>query len=240
MQKSSSEKLYSSCFERGYFAAAAADFRSTRKLAFAGITMALSVSLQLFYIPLAPGLRIQITFLVSALSGAILGPWLSLVRGAASDVIGFFVANTGGGAFFFGYTLSAALGAMIYSLFFYRKRITYKRIFFSKLIINLFCNAALGSLWNSILYGSRSYGAYFALAFTKNILLLPLEVVVICLIFNLMLPTLSKLGMVRREQCGEIKVSYARLGIEVAVAAVLAILLWVFYADIYAFVKSLL
>ena len=41
----------------------------------------------LFTIPLAPGLKIQITFLASALSGVVLGPWLAFLRGAAADVI---------------------------------------------------------------------------------------------------------------------------------------------------------
>ena len=238
MRNSENKRLYSSCLERGYFREAARDFTDLRKLTLAGILLALSVALQLFTIPLAPGLKIQITFLASAISGVVLGPYLGFLRGAAADLIGFFVANSGG-AFYFGYTLSAALGAMVYSLAFYRKRITYTRIFGAKLCINLFVNAMLGSVWSTQLYGSKSYGAYFAASLAKNMVLLPFEVIVLCLLFNVLLPALARLGMVEKEQCGKIRISYVRLGIEVALTVACVLLLWKFYPDILAYVKQL-
>ena len=235
----SEKKVYRTCFERGYLAQASRDFTDLRKLTLAGVLLALSVALQLFTIPLAPGLKIQITFIASALSGVVLGPWLAFVRGAAADVIGFFIANTGGGAFYFGYTLSAALGAMVYSLAFYCKRISYARIFGAKLFINLFINAMLGSVWSMHLYGSKTYGGYFAVSLAKNMVLLPFEVIVLCLMMNVLLPTLAKLKLVDREQCGDIKISYLRLGIELALVVACVLVLWFFYPDINAYVKTL-
>lgn len=238
MQISDDKQLFPSCLARGYWFRAAKDFTSLRKLTLAGILMALSVALQLFTIPLAPGLKIQITFLASAVSGVVLGPWMALVRGAAADIIGFFIANTGGGAFYFGYTLSAALGAMVYSLAFYRQRVSYSRIFGAKLTINVFVNAMLGSVWSVHLYGSKTYGGYFAVSLAKNLVLLPFEVVVLCLMFNVLLPTLAKLKLIDKEQCSHIRVSYVRLGIELALVVVCVVVLWKFYPDIYAFAKS--
>ena len=237
--RNSEKKVYRSCLERGYFAEAARDFTDLRKLTLAGVLLALSVALQLFTIPLAPGLKIQITFIASALSGVVLGPWLAFVRGAAADVIGFFIANTGGGAFYFGYTLSAALGAMVYSIAFYCKRISYARIFGAKLFINLFVNAMLGSVWSMHLYGSKTYGGYFAVSLAKNMVLLPFEVVVLCLMMNVLLPTLVKLKLIDREQCGNIKISYLRLGIELALVVACVLVLWFFYPEINTYVKTL-
>lgn len=237
--RNSEKKVYRSCLDRGYFAEAARDFTDLRKLTLAGVLLALSVALQLFTIPLAPGLKIQITFIASALSGVVLGPWLAFVRGAAADVIGFFIANTGGGAFYFGYTLSAALGAMVYSIAFYCKRISYTRIFGAKLFINLFVNAMLGSVWSMHLYGSKTYGGYFAVSLAKNMVLLPFEVVVLCLMMNVLLPTLVKLKLIDREQCGNIKISYLRLGIELALVVACVLVLWFFYPEINTYVKTL-
>ena len=239
MQKKDDRQMYTTCFSRGFWASAARDFTDLRKLVLAGILLALSVALQLFTIPLAPGLKIQITFLASAVSGVVLGPWLAFLRGAASDIIGFFVANTGG-AFYFGYTLSAALGAMVYSLMFYRQRMSYSRVFGAKLIINLFVNAMLGSVWSMQLYGSKTYGGYFAISLAKNLVLLPFEIVVLCLLMNVLMPSLAKLRLIDREQCGRIRVSYVRLGVEVALVVVSVLVLWRFYPDIYAFAKSVL
>lgn len=238
MRKKENNQLYSSCLAPGFWREAARDFSDLRKLVLAGILLALSVALQLFTIPLAPGLKIQITFLASAVSGVVLGPWLAFLRGAAADVIGFFIANTGG-AFYFGYTLSAALGAMTYSLLFYRQRMSYTRIFSAKLFINLCVNALLGSVWSMQLYGSKTYGGYFAVSLAKNLVLLPFEVVVLCLLFNVLLPSLAKLQLIDREQCGQIRVSYIRLAIELILVVAAVVVLWQFYPDIYAFAKSL-
>ena len=121
---------------------------------------ALSILLQYISIPLTSGLALQITFTVSAVSGAVLGPFLSLIRGAVSDIVGFALSGTG--AFYPGYTLSAALSACVYSLFFWRKKINFPRVLAAKAIVSLLINAALGSLWNVRLLGAKSYGVYFS------------------------------------------------------------------------------
>ena len=105
--------------------------------------------------------------------------------------------------------------------------------------INLFVNAMLGSVWSMHLYGSKTYGGYFAVSLAKNMVLLPFEVVVLCLMMNVLLPTLVKLKLIDREQCGNIKISYLRLGIELALVVACVLVLWFFYPEINTYVKTL-
>ena len=189
------KSVYKNPLNYGFWRCAAMDFCDIRKICFAGIMIALSVALQSFSIKLAPALSLQFTFVVSALSGAVCGQYLSFIRGCASDIIGFFVFPTGY-PFFLGYTLSAGLGALVYSLLFYRQKITFSRILFAKIAVNVFVNAMLGSLWNVIVLGTKAYSAYFALSISKNLVMLTLEVCVIVFVFSSLIPVLYRMDVV--------------------------------------------
>ncbi len=237
-----SERL--SLGDRRYAAACLAEFTDVRKLCIAALMAALSVLLQYISIPLTAGLSIQVTFTVSAVSGAILGPLLSLIRGAVSDIVGFLVS--GSGAFYPGYTLSAALGAAVYSLFLYRKKITFQRILAAKTIVNIFINAGLGSLWNVLLLGAKSYGAYFAVSISKNLLLLPIETMVLVALFGALTPPLCRMKLLPDQEkirmTGRMIVSAVILCVLIAVLAVIYTVkpetVSTFFAGIYGKIKE--
>ncbi len=227
-----------------YFAACLADFRDLKKIILAGLMAALSVVLQSVKLPLTSGLQIQITFFISALSGAMFGPLLSLVRGAVADIVGFLLFPSG--AFYLGYTLSAMLSAMVYSLFLYRQKITLWRIFVAKAIVSFGINAALGSLWNLKLMGSKSYLAYLAPSLAKNTVLLPIEVLVILLIFSSLIPVMSKYKLIEKQEKFEVKkvtvISLCVLAVLIGAALLFALAfpdtLSAFFKPIYKTVKD--
>ena len=202
-------------FSGAWWRAAVRELYDVRKLCVAAMMAALSVLLQFISIPLTTGLRLQVTFTVSAVSGVLLGPLLSLMRGAVSDVVGFLV--TGEGNFFFGYTLSAMLSAAIYSCFFWRQKIGFGRVLGAKALVSLGTNAALGSLWNVIVFGSKSYAAYFGLSLAKQIVMYPIEVLVILLLFGALTKPLCRFGWMPKQE--PIKTTRGRI----VVAALLAV-----------------
>ncbi|MDY3846266.1 MAG: folate family ECF transporter S component [Eubacteriales bacterium] len=226
-----SHTSFSSPFDLGFFRIALRDFTDLRKICYAGILTALSVAFQAFSIRLIPGLSIQFSFIVSALAGAVLGPYMSFVRGCLSDIIGFF-AFPSGSTFFLGYTLSAGLSALTYSLFFYRQKVTFARILGAKAIVNVFVNASLGSCWNvMILSANKGYMAYFATAISKNLIMFPLEVCVLILAFSSLIPILYRVGAVHSDT--ELKYSKNQLIITAVLALIIAILivLWFIYRE---------
>ena len=238
-KENNSNAVFASPFTHDFWRAAVYDFTDLRKLCYAGVLTALSVVFQAFSIKLIPGLSIQFSFIVSALAGVIIGPLLSFARGCVSDIIGFF-AFPSGSTFFLGYTLSAGLGALTYSLFFYRQRITFPRILCAKAIVNIFVNASLGSLWKVMIFSAnKGYMAYFATSISKNLIMYPLEVCVIVLVFSSLIPTLYKVGAVHSDT--EIKYSKKQLVITIILAIVMAasIILWfIFHENLSVLLKE--
>ena len=221
-----------------YFKESAKEFSDLKKITLAGMFLAMSVALQGVSIPLDPSrtLWMQVTFIISMLSGLVLGPLLSLVRGAGSDLIGFLIFPQG--PFFPGYTLSAALGAMVYSLFFWRRKVTSSSILCAKLTVNVLINAALGSLWSVICYGTKAYEVYFGLSLVKNLVFLPIEVLVITVVFKAMIPALSKFHLVKSENLDSLKTGTRQTVIACALIALLVLLMSLFGTRLYEMLKN--
>lgn len=122
------------------------------------------------------------SFIPSALTGVIFGPMAGFITGALADIISFFVFPSGY-PFFIGYTLSSAIGPMIYGLFLYGKKLTLPRIFGAVLFITLFVNLGLGTLWVSILQG-KAFLALLPVRAAKNALSLFLNTFILSSILS--------------------------------------------------------
>lgn len=184
-----------------YWKLALSELRDRRKLMLAALLIALSSVIGMFAIPIGDNLNIFFTFVVKSLSALICGPVVALLSGFASDLVGFLVRPAGG--FFPGYTLSTMMGMLLYALFLYRARITVLRIFLCKLSVNLFVNVFMGSLWSALLYG-KGYYFYLLRSLTKNLLLLPIEVLLMVLFLRLMLPLVARRGLAPAQPEGRI------------------------------------
>ncbi len=189
MRKNQNTSVFKTPFSPSYWKAAADEFKSLRSLTIAALFMALSMALGMLRIPLGENLHIFLTFFVKMLGAAIYGPLVGAATGALGDIFGYFMMPAG--PYFPGYTLSAALGGLIYGLFLYRARISAVRIFASKLMVNVLVNILLGSCWSMAMYG-QGYLYYLAKSLIKNIALWPLESVLFILFIRMLLPTLSK------------------------------------------------
>ena len=120
-----------------------------------------------------------------------------LVSGAVTDIVSFLL-NSKGYAFFPGYTLSAMLGMFVFGIFLYKKRITIIRLFAAKFCINYLVNAALGSVWSAMMM-SKGYIYYLGQSLIKNTILLPIEVTILVLLFNLLIPLLERKNFIIKQ-----------------------------------------
>jgi ECF transporter S component (folate family) len=196
MPKRDPPALYSAPFFPSYWRSAARELESLRILALAALFVAIHVALRALFIPVGENLRIYFTFFVTALSAMICGPVIALISGFIGDILGYIV--TPSGIFFPGYTLSSMLGGLTFALFLYRARISVLRILLSKLCVNLFVNMLLGSVWSAVQFG-KGYYSYLAKSAAKNILLLPFEVILLTLFFQLAIPTAVRAGLMPRQ-----------------------------------------
>ena len=190
--------VYKSPFSRAFWRDAARETKDLKKLTFAALMIALCVMLS--YVPSVPlfgGAEITWGFLVRSVCAWVCGPVLGMLFGFAEDILSFFLTGGGGYPFFPGYTLTTVLGVGFYALFFYRQEITIRRIFLAKLVTNI-QNVLLGALWSSILYGK----AYFVMASgsaLKNLIMLPVQTVILAALFSALLPALSRAGLVAKQ-----------------------------------------
>ncbi|MGI6206459.1 MAG: folate family ECF transporter S component [Anaerovoracaceae bacterium] len=97
-------------------------------------------------------LRIGFGMIPVALAGAAFGPVWGGVCGAVGDLLGIMIFPSG--AFFPGFTLTAALTGIIFGLCMYHrpKKIRYAVI--ASVIVCIGCNLILDTLWLDIMYGS--------------------------------------------------------------------------------------
>ena len=175
-----------------YWHSAALEMKNTRSLMVCALLCAVAVVIEIFQIPIIPGvLMVSFSFIAISLCSFLTGPVIAIPCGIIVDVVGALI---NGYSFFLGYTLSAVLGAVIYALFLYRARLSFGRIVLARLTINVFVNVLLGSVWRVAMSGGP-YGYYVAISGIKNLLLLPLEVFIITVFFRAMIPSLKRLGL---------------------------------------------
>ena len=186
-----------------YWRTAAGELRDLRKLTFAALMIALCIVLGTIpSVTIAQGVRITWGFLARSLCALVCGPVLGVAFGFAEDILSFFLTGGGGYPFFPGYTLTTMLGVLIYALCLYRAEVTVWRIFLAKLLTNIE-NVTLGALWTAILSGNPNLGtAYRAAASVsavKNLLMLPVQTLLLCLLFAALLPLLRRSGLIPPE-----------------------------------------
>lgn len=193
--------LSKSPLTRAYWAGAARQFSSVRTLAVCAMFVAMRVAVGSLFIPVSDNLRIYFSFFVTALGASIYGPLMALADGFVSDLLGIMLFPSG--AFFPGYTLNSMLGSLIYALFFYRQNLSVTRVFLAKLTVNVLVNILLGSLWSAILSGKGFY-YYAAKSVLKNLALLPVETLIMVLVFRAVNPLLGRLKLIPQACVGRI------------------------------------
>ena len=196
MQKS--VQVRTPLYAAAYWQQAADEFKNIRVLAFAGMVTALAIILESFPIYLlGQSLKIYFSFVVVSLGCACYGPLVGMGVGAVIDTLGFLLSSYGE-PYFPGYLVTAVLSGFIYGVLLYKRKPTLLRIIVVRLIINYGSNVLLGSVWKAMLYG-KGYYYYFTTGLVKNTTMLPIEVLLMVLMFQLALPALARSGLLPKE-----------------------------------------
>ena len=99
-----------------------------------------------------------------------IGPYVRIL-----DVVKYFLKPSG--PFFFGFTFNAMLASFMYGCFYYRKKLTIKRVLAAKFIVMLTVNVLLNTLWISMLYGKGIMVLLPARAL-KNLIMWPIDSII--------------------------------------------------------------
>lgn len=185
-----------------FWRTAAKEYKSIRTLCIAALFVALHTVLSMFYIPISQSLQIHFTYIADVICSIICGPLVGIICGVAADLISFMMHPEWG--FFPGYTLTCVLTFVVYGLYLYRRKLSVLRIFLARLTVNLLINVCLGCVWSAMLYG-KGYYYYFATSIVKNLAMLPVEVIVMCIVLRLLLPVLTSMGLIPTQKKLSIK-----------------------------------
>ena len=197
-KKFSGATLYKTPFSRAYWAQAASEFKSLKMLLFAALMIALRVALKPVGIPIAADLRINAGFFVNAFGAAAFGPVVAIPAAAISDLLGCILFPQG--VYYPPFMLTEIAGSVIFALFFYRAEITPLRVILARFCVNFFVNILLQTPlmrgYYAFIGSSALYPLFDTVRIAKNIVLFPVEAVLLMLFLRAVVPPVQKLGYI--------------------------------------------
>ena len=164
------------------FRQSAQELKQVRTLT--GVAMLLAMSVVISFtasVRVTETIKIGLGYLITALLGMLYGPFTAALAAGAGDLIKYLLKPDG--AYFFGFTLTAMLGGVVYGVFFYREKCTIPRAIASKATVSLLLNCLLNTVWVSWLYGMPFFGA-LGPRVIKNLMALPFEIVLLYIVLN--------------------------------------------------------
>lgn len=170
-------------FLRDQFVSSARCLRKTRTLTTVGVLLAIQVVLSSYgVIELSDSLKISLGHLPLAPTAILFGPVPAAIQGALGDILGFLLKPTG--PYFPGFTLTVLLNGLIYGLFFYKTEQKLWQIVLARLIIIVFVNIVLNTLFLVMLYGPAKL-ATLPVRAVKNIIQLPFDCILLSAVCRL-------------------------------------------------------
>lgn len=158
------------------------EFKRLNVVVFCGMMCALAMALNMVAsVSVGPYVRIGFSGIPNQVVAFLFGPAVGGIFGAALDVIKYLIKPDG--AFFPGFTVSAALGGIIYGAFLYRNKPSVKRVFAAQLCVKLFVNIFLNTLWLKMLYG-QAFMALLPARAISNAVMLPIDTAIMFMVLQ--------------------------------------------------------
>jgi len=201
-------KYFRTPFCAEYWRQAFSELKNTRTLVFAAMVLALRIAMKPLKIPIAADVNITFGFIVNALGSMVYGPVVAALSGAVSDTLGYLIAPSG--VYFFPFIVLEMAGSFIFALFLYSTDITPVRMILSKFCVNLFVNILLNEpimIRYYQLFFTSAYQPFVLVRIVKNIVMLPIEAILLMIVFRAVIPALSRIGFTPP---GKVELNYTR------------------------------
>ena len=161
---------------------------TTKKIAICALLLAADVLLTRILALNTAVMKIGLGFLAVALCAALYGPKWAAVVAALADFVGSILFPTG--AYFPGFTVTAAITGIIFGLCFYRKKITWKRAILAAALNVIFVSYLANTAMISYL-GGTPYAELLKIRAVQLAIMFPVQSVVLGLIFPAILKKIS-------------------------------------------------
>lgn len=153
-----------------------AEFKNIKVIATCGILMALGVALKyVASIDIGNYIRIGFSNIPNIVASYLFGPAIGCFFWGALDIIKYLIAPNG--AFFPGFTISAAINGIIFGCILYKKPLSIYRVLVAQVISKVFVNICLNTLWLNILY-QQAIKAILPARILSNAIMLPIDTII--------------------------------------------------------------
>lgn len=204
-------QLYPHPFSKAYWKQALSELKNTRVLIFAALMIALRVALKSVSIPIAADLKIGVGFFVNAFGSMVYGPVVAIISAAITDTLGVLLFPSG--PYFPLFLVTEIAGSLVFALFLYRADLTSLRVILSRFCIDFFVNIVLQTpimyLYYQMVLG-KSYTIFHWPRIIKNLVMFPIESVLLILFLRMVIPPMRQLHML---ECGTDKLTFNRKNI---------------------------
>ena len=153
-----------------------------KELVYLSLFISLEVILTRFLSIQTPIVRIGFTFIPVAVSAMMFGAVFSGISAALADIIGMMLFPSG--PYFPGFTLTAFLSGVIYGVFLYDRTLNLFRISTAVIIISLFINLGLDTVWIWMLTG-KGIMILLPPRIIKCLIMIPIQIIIIELAWRL-------------------------------------------------------
>lgn len=192
--------VYRSPFHLSYWKKSMHFFSSVKNIASIAMLLALMLTSKMLILPSGFGnLGLSFGFIFFSIACILYGPLCGLIVGFLSDILGFFLFDTSGTAFFIGYVFQAMVTGIIYGLMLYRTRLTFFRIFLTRLLIALISNVIVGSLSWGFVAGynwEQTFSYMVLLSLPKNLVYLIPQSLLLFVVIRFAIPPLTRFGAI--------------------------------------------
>ena len=167
------------------FRASAKELRRVRSLVTIAMLLALQIILGALTLQLDSSIQITFDYLPLCAVSMLFGPVPAMLTGALSDLLAFLIRPTG--AFNPGFTISAAVSGLLYSLFLYdQEPLKLWQLILARLIVVVVCNAVLNTAWLLLMYGAGAW-AWIPGRLIKNAVEYPVSVALLWALHRLLI-----------------------------------------------------
>ncbi|MDR1495907.1 MAG: folate family ECF transporter S component [Clostridiales Family XIII bacterium] len=153
------------------------------------------LNLPFLTIYLGPNFKlITFSYICDALTSMFFGPIAGILFAFAGDTLGFFALSGAGGAYFPGFALSEAVTCFIFACFFYKRRVTLRRVIAAWLINLGVVLLGMNSLWLILMYGMEAGKVFTFARVISNVVQSPAHIAILFFLLTRIATLEKKLG----------------------------------------------
>ena len=183
--------------KRNIFVSSAKELGTLHTVVFCGLMGGLSIILTMVAsIKMGPYINIGFSWIPNRIVDFMFGPIVGMIYGGAMDIVKWMAKPDGD--FMIIYTFVPMLTGIIVGTLLYKKPVSLVRIIIVQIIIKIFINAGLNTYLMSIT-GGKAFMELLPLRLLKNVIMIPIDSMILFVVLTTVAGILPKLGLYKRE-----------------------------------------